>query len=239
MNFRDRGIIIAKRSLKERISIITLFTESHGLYSGAIRETNKKMGDSLVEGNLVDFFWTARLHEHLGSAKCELIQSYNQSIVANKTKLYAFNSIISLIKKAFHEREPHNNFFPVLLEFLQKTVVDFTFRDYIKLEIEILTEAGYTLQLDSCVASGSREDLFYVSPKSGCAVSRKMGEPFADKLLRLPEFLIKPTLVTEEQKKQAFALTSYFLNRHILCGAQLLARNIFIEHISNQEMNKL
>lgn len=235
MNFRDRGIIIAKKSLKEKISIITLFTENHGLYSGALREANKKMGDSLVEGNLVDFFWSARLHEHLGNAKCELIRSYNQSIIANKTKLYAFNSIISLIKKAFHEREPHNNFFSKLIEFLQKIVHNFTFIDYIKLEIEILAEAGYTLQLDSCVASGSTEDLFYVSPKSGCAVSRKMGEPYAGKLLRLPEFMIKPTLVTEEQKRQAFALTSYFFNRHILCGTELPARNTFIEHICNEK----
>jgi DNA repair protein RecO (recombination protein O) len=235
MNFRDCGIIIEKKSLKETLSIITLFTKNHGLYSGALREGSKKNGDNLVPGNLVDFFWSARLHEHLGSARCELIKSYNPLIINNKTKLYAFNSITSLIKKAFHERETHNDFFLQLLGFLDKSTKDFIFADYIKLELAILAETGHSLKLDSCVASGSTEDLYYVSPKSGCAVSKKMGEPFANKLLILPAFMTKfmnseVKYIAPIQKKQAFDLTFYFLNRYLLFGAKLEARNIFLEH---------
>ena len=133
MNFRDQGIIFAKNYFKENTYVVTLFTEKHGLYSGVIKQYGKKNGDVLAESNPVDFFWGARLHEHLGSAKCELIKSYSSFIIQNKTKLYAFNSIVSVIKKAFCEREPHNKFFPKFLNYLdqQKNDQNFSFTDYI------------------------------------------------------------------------------------------------------------
>ena len=86
MNFRDRAIIISKKPLKEHNYIITVFTEKHGIYSGVMQQYNKKTGDNLAESNLIDFFWNARLHEHIGSAKAELIKSYNTPIMMNKTK---------------------------------------------------------------------------------------------------------------------------------------------------------
>ena len=232
MIFRDQGIIISKKSFTEKAYIITLFTEKHGLYSGVIREQGKKASNALMEGNLVDFFWSARLHEHLGSAKCELIKSYGSFIIQDKAKLYSFNSIASLIKKAFCEREPHNNFFPKLVDYLEqlKSATDFSFENYIRLEIALLAESGYALRLDSCAATGRENELCYVSPKSGHAVSKEPGKPYEDKLLILPQFLLnnnnKPS---REEQRQAFALTSYFLNRYILHGIILKERQALMD----------
>jgi DNA repair protein RecO (recombination protein O) len=233
MNFRDQGIIIAKNCFKENTYVVTLFTEKHGLYSGVIKQYGKKNGDVLAESNLVDFFWGARLHEHLGSAKCELIKSYSSFIIQNKTKLYAFNSIVSVIKKAFCEREPHNKFFPKFLNYLdqQKNDQNFSFTDYIKLEIDLLAETGYQLVLDRCVVTGEINDLYYVSPKSGQAVCKKVGEEYANKLLVLPQFLLNSMQPNSEEKKQALQLTSYFLNRYILHDSVIKDRQNFIEHI--------
>jgi DNA repair protein RecO (recombination protein O) len=233
MNFRDQGIIIAKNYFKENTYVVTLFTEKHGLYSGVIKQYGKKNGDVLAESNLVDFFWGARLHEHLGSAKCELIKSYSSFIIQNKTKLYAFNSIVSVIKKAFCEREPHNKFFPKFLNYLdqQKNDQNFSFTDYIKLEIDLLAETGYQLVLDKCVVTGEINDLYYVSPKSGQAVCKKLGEEYANKLLVLPQFLLNSMQPNSEEKKQALQLTSYFLNRYILHDSALKDRQNFIEHL--------
>ena len=233
MNFRDQGIIIAKNYFKENTYVVTLFTEKHGLYSGVIKQYGKKNGDVLAESNLVDFFWGARLHEHLGSAKCELIKSYSSFIIQNKTKLYAFNSIVSVIKKAFCEREPHNKFFPKFLNYLdqQKNDQNFSFTDYIKLEIDLLAETGYQLVLDRCVVTGEINDLYYVSPKSGQAVCKKLGEEYANKLLVLPQFLLNSMQPNSEEKKQALQLTSYFLNRYILHDSALKDRQNFIEHL--------
>lgn len=230
MNFKDRGIILSKSPLKEKSSIVTIFTENHGIYSGVLKQYNKKSGDNLVEGNLVDFFWNARLHEHLGSAKAELVKSYNAYLMTNKTKLYAFNSIVSILKASFCEREPHNNLFPQLILFMEKLKESFVFDEYIKFELEILKESGYQLQLNSCAATGSRKDLIYVSPKSGQAVSRNAGIPYASKLLTLPQFLINKEPINLNSINDAFKLTSYFFERYILADKpNPPARNYFIE----------
>ncbi|MGI4776401.1 MAG: DNA repair protein RecO [Janthinobacterium lividum] len=235
MNFQDIGIIIAKKSLKENLNVITLFTKSHGLYSGVVRGSSKKSASIYSEGNLVDFFWQARLHDHLGSARCEHLKSYNSTFIFNKTRLYAFNSIISLIKLAFFEREPHNNFFPIFEHYLANSSRSPSFKilDYINIELAILKEAGYGLQLGSCVVSGSRENLRYVSPKSGNAVSFEEGKKYADKLLLLPKFLTRSLSdKSNAEVKQAFDLTSYFLGRYIFKnGQEPEERKIFIEHI--------
>lgn len=238
MNFRDVGVIITKKPLNEHMVIISIFTENYGLYSAIVRE-RKSTGSIYQEGNLVDFFWRARLHEHIGSAKCELIKSYNSSLILDKTKLYAFNSIIALIKLAFHEREPHNNFFSTFNSYLKSLASNFIFKDYIKLELEILAEAGYKLELGSCGVTGTNKDLCYVSPKSGKAISLAAGLPFANKLLSLPKFILDPNIkITKFEVKQAFNLTSYFFNRYLFENHQQpYARRILIEHIYQGTLN--
>lgn len=230
MNLRDQGIIIAKNSFKENSYVVTLFTENHGLYSGVVKQYGKKNGNILAESNLVDFFWSARLHEHLGSAKCELVKSYSSFIIQDKMKLYAFNSIAALIKKAFCEREPHNQFFPKLLQYLDGLKgASFSFKNYIQLEIDLLAETGYQISLDKCVVTGEIDDLCYVSPKSGQAVSQKVGASYAKKLLALPPFLLQGSKPSSLEKKQAFNLTSYFLDRYILHGKVLKEREVLKE----------
>ncbi|MFP3017876.1 MAG: DNA repair protein RecO [Candidatus Tisiphia sp.] len=233
MNFKDIGIIIAKKPLKENTAIITVFTENHGLYSGVIRETSKKFGSVNQQGNIVDFFWQARLHEHLGMAKCELIKSYAGLLITNKIKLYAFNSIISLIKMAFHERENHNKFFPIFVKYLSSLANSFIFEEYIKFELAILQESGYGLDLYKCAVTGTRENLGYVSPKSGRAVCLSEGLPYQDRLLILPQFLTSTnSQITNNDKKQAFNLTTYFFHRYFFHNQQQLhARENFIEYI--------
>ena len=111
---------------------------------------------------------------------------------------------------------------------------EFSFSEYIKLEIEILAEAGYKLQLNKCVATGLADDLHYVSPKSGCAVSKNVGAPYSDKLLILPKFLAGDIL-DKDSTTDALNLTSYFLNRYILVDkGSPQARQQFTEHITGQ-----
>ena len=59
----------------------------------------------------------------------------------------------------------------------------------IKFELAMLAELGFGLDLENCAATGATTELIYVSPKSGGAVSRAAGDPWRDRLLRLPAFL--------------------------------------------------
>ena len=61
-----------------------------------------------------------------------------------------------------------------------------------RFELLLLDELGFGLDLESCAATGSRDELVYVSPKSGRAVSREAGEPYRERLLPLPAFLAGP-----------------------------------------------
>ena len=60
----------------------------------------------------------------------------------------------------------------------------------VQFEMHLLNELGFGLELDACAVTGTHEELIYVSPKSGRAVSRQAGAPWRDKLLRLPAFLM-------------------------------------------------
>lgn len=112
---------------------------------------------------------------------------------------------------------------------------DFIFKEYIKLELNILAECGYGLSLNECVATGTKEQLYYVSPKSASAVCLTAGGPYKEKLLTLPQFLISDQeQITYNDMKNAFNLTTYFFNRYLLNKKyQLYARDKFIEHCEN------
>jgi DNA repair protein RecO (recombination protein O) len=83
-----------------------------------------------------------------------------------------------------------------------------------------LTELGFGLDLTICAASGVTTELIYVSPKSGGAVSRRAGEPWREKLLRLPPFLRgageEQSGWSDQDLLDGFELTGRFLMRHVL-----------------------
>jgi DNA repair protein RecO (recombination protein O) len=82
----------------------------------------------------------------------------------------------------------------------------------------MLTELGFGLDLTSCAATGTDRDLTYVSPRSGRAVSADAGEPYKDRLLKLPGFLIGQTRAnrpSEEDIRAGFALTDFFLHQNV------------------------
>ena len=49
--------------------------------------------------------------------------------------------------------------------------------NYVSWEMGMLTELGFGLDLSACAATGSKDQLIYVSPKSGQAVSKSAGKP--------------------------------------------------------------
>jgi DNA repair protein RecO (recombination protein O) len=81
----------------------------------------------------------------------------------------------------------------------------------------LLAELGFGLDLSRCAATGEAGDLGYVSPKSGRAVSRQAGEPWHDRLLPLPAFLLDdaPARPSAVELVEGFAVTGFFLARYV------------------------
>lgn len=230
MKIEGRAIIISKRLLEENSAIITFFSKEEGICSGVVSKLIPKGGIDIHQmGNLVDFHWNARLENHIGKLRCELVTSYSSKLMHNKHKLYSLNSLLSIISTSLKPNERYPDLFDEVISYIETLVAgNFSYLDYIKLELFILKEVGYRLDISQCCSSGDKEDLIYVSPKSGRAVSRIAGAPYALKLLPLPEFLTSESEPKgREEVRVAFELTGYFFKRYIFKdGAEPISRSM-------------
>ena len=86
---------------------------------------------------------------------------------------------------------------------------------YLAWELLLLEEMGYGLDLASCAVTGRIEDLAFVSPKTGRAVSRGAAGEWADRLLPLPGCLTGSAIADASTLAEAFALTGYFLEHRL------------------------
>ena len=116
------------------------------------------------------------------------------------------------------ERDPHAGLYSVFEEILDRLEDPVLAAPLVvRFELQLLSELGFGLDLAQCAATGATDELIYVSPKSGRAVSRAAGEPWADKMLRLPAFLRDcDALPGGRDLADGFALTGIFLARYVL-----------------------
>jgi DNA repair protein RecO (recombination protein O) len=221
MEWTDEGIVLGVRRHGESSAIVELLTRSHGRHLGLVRGgASSRMRPLLQPGNSVSAVWRARLDEHLGYYQVEGIRLRAASVLASSHAVYGVTHLASLAR-LLPERDPHQDIY----EMLNRTLDDFdnigkAAAHLIKFELAMLGELGFGLDLDTCAATGETTDLVYVSPKSGGAVSRRAGDPWRDRLLRLPEFL-RPgeggaNGWSDQDLQDGFQLTGLFLLRHVL-----------------------
>jgi DNA repair protein RecO (recombination protein O) len=221
MEWTDEGIVLGVRRHGESSAIVELLTRSHGRHLGLVRGgAGKRMRPLLQPGNSVTAVWRARLDEHLGYYLIEGTRLRAANMFASSHAVYGVTHLASLAR-LLPERDPHEDIY----EMLDHTLDDFddaagAAAHLIRFELAMLTELGFGLDLETCVATGTTMDLVYVSPKSGGAVSRSAGTPYQDRLLRLPAFLRQreegASAWTEQDLRDGFALTGLFLMRHVL-----------------------
>jgi DNA repair protein RecO (recombination protein O) len=220
MEWTDDGIVLGVRRLGEGSVIAELLTREHGRHLGVVRGgTSARMRPVLQPGNSVRVVWRARLDEHLGNYALEGLTLRAANLMSASHAVYGVTHLGSLVR-LLPERDPHENIF----EMVEAALDDLDDARHAathlaRFELAMLTELGFGLDLSTCAASGATEDLIYVSPKSGNAVSRGAGEPWRDKLLRLPAFLRDDEVAevpSDDDLRDGFALTGTFLLRHVL-----------------------
>lgn len=191
MKWSDRAIVLSARRLGENSAIIHLITPEHGMYAGVDRGAFSKSKRGIYQsGNIVAAQWQARLAEQMGMIACELQQATAALIMDEPLKLTVINAAASVTEKILLERERQPGIFAALETLIDALCHDGDYlTDYVKLEMELLHASGFGVDLERCAATGKTQELIYVSPKSGRAVSREAGEIYKDKLLSLPAFL--------------------------------------------------
>lgn len=221
MEWRDDGLILGIRKHGETSVIVEAMTRAHGRHFGLVRGgRSKRMQPVLQPGNHAEFVWRARLDEHLGSFSVEPTQLRTARLMANAEALHAVCHVAALLRLG-PERDPH----PALYETAVKITGGIDRPKslpplIVRFEAEILAQMGFGLDLDSCAATGATQDLIYVSPKSGRAVSRAAGEPYKERLLPLPSFLRGTAAEADDDPPPAsirngFRLTGFFLARDL------------------------
>ena len=218
MQWTDEGIVIGVKRHGEANGILELMTREHGRHLGLVRGGfGTRMKPVLQTGNGVSATWRARLDEHLGNYTIEPTRQRASNFFAAPHAIYGVSHLAALMR-LLPERDPHAGLYSVFEEILDRLEDPVLAAPLVvRFELQLLGELGFGLDLAQCAATGTRADLIYVSPKSGRAVSREAGEPWADKMLRLPGFLRElDSQPAGRDLADGFALTGFFLERHVL-----------------------
>ncbi len=219
MQWSDEGIILSVKPHGETAAVAEIFTRAHGRHLGLVHGgRSRKLRPVLQTGNHVDATWKARLAEHLGHVLVELHKGYAAQSMDDPLALAGLSSLCAL-SRLLPERDPHPSLFEValfVLGYLDEPEVWPALM--VRWELALLDELGYGLDLSACAATGGNDNLIYVSPKSGRAVSASAGEEYKDRLLRLPQFLTRGRqgAATLADVIDGFELTGHFLETRVL-----------------------
>jgi len=217
MELEGSAIILESQEHLNDLLIMSVLFERHGIRKGAIKrsKTNKA---ALVVGNILNLRWYARLENHLGHFNVKSFETIAPFVYHDKKKLLSLLSICSLYKACLVEKEPQENLFFHLENFLY--ALKFNHSLWLNmlaiLELELLSKSGFGLDLNKCVVTGSVDDLAYISPKTGKAVGKKPGKQYQNKLFTLPKLFIDPDeYFSDTDIAYALQVTRYFLEKNI------------------------
>ena len=222
MEWNDDAIVLSSRAHGESGAILELLTRDHGRHMGLVRGgASRRVKPTLQPGNSVHVQWRARLEEHLGSFTCELARARAGELMDSRDALAGLNAFTAVAIAAVPEREAHAAVFrgaEILLDAMMADDAAHWLPLYVRWEAGLLEALGFGLDLRECAATGTKNDLIYVSPKSGRAVSRDAAGIYANRLFKLPGFLTggQNQEAHADEVAAGLALTGYFLLERVL-----------------------
>ena len=226
MDWRDEGILLTARRHGESAAIVEIFTAAHGRHAGVVRGGgSRRMAPILQPGTRLAVEWSARLEEHIGTFRVDPVggraSATLTAIMADGPALATLAAATALVAATLPERDSHPDLYARSLDLLDALAVepDWPAR-YAAWELALLAELGFGLDLAACAVTGSTQDLVWVSPRTGRAVSRSAGAPWADRLLALPAFLrgVGDGAPGPAEVAAALALTGHFLDARVAPG---------------------
>ncbi|MBB5754737.1 DNA repair protein RecO [Prosthecomicrobium pneumaticum] len=246
MEWTDQGVVLGTRRQGEGHLVLDLLTARHGRHLGLVRGgRSRRLAAALQPGNSLRATWRARLDEQLGHFQVEPVTERAARLIAEPSALFALQALATLAR-LLPERDPHPEIhaaFEAVLDVLAGIARDSagmaappsaggnsflgapaTALLVARMELGLLEALGFGLDLSACALSGARDDLAFVSPKSGRAVAAGPGAPYADRLLRLPPALLGRQDGADPSPadgRDALRLTGHFLDRHVFLSRGL------------------
>lgn len=224
MEWIDVGLVLGTRRLGEADALVELMTRDHGRHLGVVKGgRSKRWAANLQIGNRLRATWRARVDEQLGHYVVEPLDGRAGVLMESAVALNGVQTLAAHLR-LLPERDPHPELYEALV-----AVVDHLGQPrlagelVVRFEIAVIEALGFGLDLSECALTGVRDDLAWVSPKSGRAATRVAGAPYADRLLALPGFLAGAAASDPATWGHAeiadivagFRLTGHFLARHV------------------------
>ncbi|MEJ0025283.1 MAG: DNA repair protein RecO [Rhizomicrobium sp.] len=222
MEWTDDALVLNVRPHGETSAILETLTRDHGRHLGLVRGGASRKSKSVLQpGNGVHLHWRARLNEHLGNFTVEPAKARSGDMMESREALAGLNAFTAVASAALPEREVHAPVFEagtLLLDAIQASDFAHWGALYVRWEAGLLEELGFGLDLSRCASTGVLENLIYVSPRTGRAVSGEAGAPYKDRLLALPGFLLGSQNATPDAADVAagLKLTGHFLLERVL-----------------------
>lgn len=214
MRWKSEAVIIAVKKMGEYDALLTIFTKDYGKHRGVVKRAYAKRLRSVVEmGNVVQVRCSSR-NQRFGNYSLELKKSIPFTVLNHSGRLLAFVCACSIIEVSVFYNQPAESIFFLFKNLCTALQQGQWAESYCRWEIALLTELGMPLDLSRCAVTGSTEDLHFISPRSGRAVSGRAGFKYKDKLLRFPSFLkINKTSVRGGEIYNSLCMSRHFLQR--------------------------
>ena len=214
MEWQAPAIVLAARGYGEGDAVATVFTAEQGAHRGLARGAGSRGRTAVWQpGNLIQARWVGRLADQLGSFSAELVHPGAALAMDDPLALAVLTAACAVAEGALPEREAH----PVVFDGLLRLIVGLPQGDaptaLARWELALLADLGYGLDIARCAVTGDTDDLAFVSPKSGRAVSAAAAGMWRERLLRLPSFLRGDAAATATDWRDALRLTGHFLER--------------------------
>ena len=238
MRLTTEAIVCAVRAHGEHGAIVRAFTPADGVQAGFVRGgRSRRLRPVLLPGNVVQAEYRSRTEEQLAQLSVELAESRG-ALLSEPLAAAAIDWATALTATALPEAQPYPRLYQALHGLLGAIEAAAAARGWaaalVRYELLLLSELGYGLDLAECAATGTTADLAFVSPKSGRAVSRAGAGAYADRLLRLPPFLLEGGAASWDEIFDGLRITGHFLARDLLIARQsevLAARERLLERL--------
>ncbi len=223
MHLSAPAIVLAVRAHGEHGAVVRALTRDDGVQPGYVRGgRSRALRPVLQPGNLVAGEWRARTADQLPALTVELSQTL-APLHAEPLAAAAIAWATALTVQALPEGQAYPRVFEALAGLLGAVEAAPSARGWAgslaRFELLLLAELGFGLAVDRCAATGRADDLAFVSPKSGAAVSRGAAQGYEDRLLPLPDFLRSGGGdASWDDIFAALRITGRFLERDLLTG---------------------